>query len=84
MGANNPDLTDSIISSGDILKSLSPTPSTCTLVGTQATIAAGRGAVGLPKSEINSSTLAPTVFTWTRNYQNRRKATNSNINIEIV
>lgn len=75
MGASNPNLIESSISLGAILKSLSPTSSPCIFVGTQATIAAGIGAVGFPKSEINSKTLAPTVFTWTGNHQKEEEKT---------
>jgi hypothetical protein len=57
-------LMASVISSGYISNSVSPTPSTCTILGTHATIAAGRGALGFPKSEMNSSTSAPTVLTY--------------------
>lgn len=63
MGSSKPAFMASVISIGDILNSISPLPSTCTFVGTQATIAAGRGAVGFPKSEMNSSTLAPVELT---------------------
>jgi hypothetical protein len=64
MGSSRPAFMDSVISSGCISKSLSPTPSIWTFLGTQATIAAGSGALGFPKSEINSSTSAPTVLTY--------------------
>jgi hypothetical protein len=37
-------------------------------LGTQATIAAGRGAVGFPKSAMNSNTCAPIELTCTERY----------------
>lgn len=65
MGSSNPDFIAALISLGEMVNSVSPFPSTCTFFGTHATIAAGRGAAGFPKSETNSNTLAPTEFTYT-------------------
>lgn len=67
MGSSNPDFIAVVISMGDMVNSVSPFPSTCTFFGTHATIAAGRGAVGFPKSATYSKTLAPTEFTYIMN-----------------
>lgn len=65
IGSSIPDFMASTISFGDILNSVSPIPSMWTFFGTHATIAAGTGAEGLPKSEINSNTSAPMELTYT-------------------
>jgi hypothetical protein len=62
-----------VISLEDILNSVSPNPSICTFVGTHATIAAGMGAVGFPKSEINSNNLAPIELTYERERERERE-----------
>nr|GMD32501.1 hypothetical protein Iba_chr09bCG8810 [Ipomoea batatas] len=55
-----------VISSAVISNSISPAPSMCTFFGTQATIAAGGGADGFPKSDMNSNTFAPAEITSSR------------------
>lgn len=69
MGSSNPAFVAAIISLEEMVNSVSPIPSTCTLFGTQATIAAGRGAVGFPKLETNSNTLAPIELTYTQKFE---------------
>ena len=66
IASSNPDFMAAIISLDDILNSVSPNPSKYTFVGTHATIAAGIGAVGFPKSEINSNNFAPIELTYER------------------
>jgi hypothetical protein len=66
IASSNPDVMAAIISLDDILNSVSPNPSKYTFEGTHATIAAGIGAVGFPKSEINSNNLAPIELTYER------------------
>ena len=64
MGSFNPDSIADVISLGVISNSVSPMQSTWTFFGTHATTAAGRGAVGFPKSEINSNSCAPIELTY--------------------